>query len=135
VTFVPYHLGRRRAVSAHKPSARRAPAPASDVMPAGTVLPDGVVPIASAGYRQRVTVAGRVHAIRVQPRAGVATLQSTITDGTGELQIVFLGRRHVAGVEQGALLCATGIVSERGGHREMLNPEYRLLSPLPGPHG
>ncbi|HEY2429303.1 MAG TPA: APC family permease, partial [Acidimicrobiales bacterium] len=33
VTFVPYHLGRRRAVSAHKPSARRAPAPASDVMP------------------------------------------------------------------------------------------------------
>jgi hypothetical protein len=132
VTFVPYHLGRRRLVTP-KSAARRAPAPGPVPIPANVTLPAGVVPIAMAGHRQRVTVAGRIHSMRVQPRAGVATLQCTITDGTGEIQVVFLGRRQVAGIEQGALLSATGVVGERGGHREMLNPEYRLLSAAEDP--
>jgi hypothetical protein len=134
VTFVPYHLGRRRVVVPTKAAARRAPTKASGLLPAGIVLPPESVPIAEAGYRQRVTIAGRIRSVRVQPRAGVATLQCTIADGTGEMQVVFLGRRQLAGIEQGALLCVTGMVGQRGGHREILNPEYRLLSPS-GPHG
>jgi hypothetical protein len=69
--------------------------------------------------------------MRVQPRGGVATLQCTVSDGTGELLIVFLGRRQIPGVEQGMLLAASGVIGVRGNHREMLNPDYRLLAAEP----
>jgi hypothetical protein len=67
--------------------------------------------------------------VRVQPRAGVATLQCTMGDGTGDIPIVFLGRRQVAGIEQGTLLCVSGMVGERAGHLEIMNPSYQLLAP------
>jgi len=79
--------------------------------------------------RQRVTVAGPVYAVRVQPRAGVASLECRIKDPSGEIVLVFLGRRHVAGIEPGALISATGMVASRAGRLEMLNPEYSLLQP------
>jgi RecG-like helicase len=90
-------------------------------------VPDDVVPIGSLHHRDRVTVAGRVRQVRVQPRAGVATVQVTLTDGTGDIQVVFLGRRHVAGIVPGTCLSAHGVVGEHGGHQEMLNPDYTLL--------
>jgi hypothetical protein len=69
----------------------------------------------------------------VQPRAGVATLESTVADGTGEIQVVFLGRRQVSGWEPGACVAVTGAVGERGGRREILNPDYELLGGSPTP--
>jgi RecG-like helicase len=74
-------------------------------------------------------VAGRVRQVRIQPRAGVATLQITLADKTGEILLVFLGRRHIAGIEPGTLLTARGVVGRHGGHLEILNPDYGLLVP------
>jgi RecG-like helicase len=88
------------------------------------------VPIATVSVRDRVTLAGRVTALRVQPRAGIATLQCTVADRSGEILVIFLGRRHVGGWEPGALVSVSGIVGERGGRKEILNPDYRLLAPL-----
>ncbi len=51
----------------------------------------------------------------------------TLADGTGDMAIVFLGRRHVAGIEPGTYMSARGIVGEHAGKLEMLNPEYELL--------
>jgi amino acid transporter len=130
VTFVPYHLGHADPWSALRSSERdrhRRAHKAVPVLPPAVVVPQGTVPIASARPRERVTLAGRVRAMRVQPRAGVATLECTLGDGTGEIKIVFLGRRHVAGWEPGATVAVTGAVGERGGHREILNPAYELL--------
>src|SRR5207302_926881 len=98
VTFVPYHLGRRSAVEAPKPSHHRDAAPTQPPVPAGVELPAHRVPIGDVHHRDRVTVAGRVKGLRVQPRAGVAALQCTLADETGEITVVFLGRRQVAGV-------------------------------------
>jgi hypothetical protein len=128
VTFVPYHLAGRHRVTS-EPVPRRGPAKAELVTwPQGMNLPEGAVPIGSVVDRSRVTVAGRVKAVRVQPRAGVATLQCTVGDGTGELTVVFLGRRHIAGWEPGAFVAVTGTIAARSGRVEMLNPEYRLLA-------
>ena len=66
--------------------------------------------------------------LRVQPRAGVAALQCTLADETGEITVVFLGRRQVAGIEPGAFVSVTGMAGERGGRLEILNPDYELLS-------
>ena len=98
-------------------------------LPAAIRLPTGAIPIAEVRHRDHVTVAGRVRSIRVQPRAGVATLMCTLADGTGELAVVFLGRRQVAGIEPGAYLSATGVVGLRSARREILNPQYELLAP------
>jgi hypothetical protein len=84
-------------------------------------------PIADAPSRAHVVVGGRVKSVRVQPLAGVATLRATIVDDSGQLTIVFLGRRHVAGIEPGRQLLCEGVIGDQQGRRQMLNPVYRLL--------
>jgi len=137
VTFVPYHLGRRHGPSPDEP----APAPAYrrsargqlPTLPEGVSIPTGTVPISTVRHRDRVSIAGRVRAVRVQPRSGVATLQCTVADGSGEIQVVFLGRRHVGGWEPGAFVAVSGVVGERAGGLEILNPDYQLLAGLDHP--
>jgi RecG-like helicase len=91
-------------------------------------VPEGVIPIANVVYRRRARIAGRVRAVRVQPWAGVATLECTVVDQTGGLTIVFLGRKQVAGISPGARIVAEGMVGEHGGHLAILNPGYRILA-------
>jgi amino acid transporter len=151
VTFVPYHLGeptQRRQIEtmiaaassgngARRSARRTAKASRSgdgQVVRAEEV-PEGAVPIASVSYRQRTRVAGRVRTLRVQPWAGVATLECTLVDHTGGIALVFLGRKHVAGLAPGVRLVAEGMVGDHGGRLAMLNPEYRVLPEpdLPAP--
>jgi len=88
----------------------------------------GVVPIGSTRWRQRVRVAGRVKAIRVQPWADkVASLELTLADGSGGITIVFLGRRRIGGIDLGTHLVAEGVTSTHHGLLTILNPEYQLL--------
>jgi amino acid transporter len=143
VTIVPFHLGqgRRRPAAPTKPrrNGRRlplrrpptaAPGPAADPQ----LAVEGAVPIDSIHERDRVRVAGRVHALRVQPWAGQPTLECTITDGTGRLTVVFLGRRSIAGIEPGARIVVDGMVGTRAGQHVILNPDYQLLvAPEPTP--
>ena len=75
----------------------RAERRASDDLPSRTA--SGTVPIASVRPRQRTRVSGRVRSVRVEPRAGVPSLEGTIADSSGQLTLVFQGRRHVPGIE------------------------------------
>jgi len=152
VTFVPYHLGETphpavdlgtlagpgKARNTRKGKAGAAAAEAHVIAP--QEVPEGVVPIASVAYRQRARVAGRVKAMRVQPWAGVATLECTLVDESGGIVVVFLGRKHVAGIAPGVRLVAEGMVGDHGGRLAMLNPDYRILpephaAPTPAPPG
>jgi hypothetical protein len=159
VTFVPYHLGEsahRRELEAllaaaadgkldgrrHAKRDARAAKTSSKADDGAIVRPDevpeGVVPIAEVAYRQRARVAGRIRSLRVQPWAGVATLECTLVDETGGIVLVFLGRKHVAGLAPGVRLVAEGMVGDHGGRLAMLNPDYRILpdtEPAPRPAG
>jgi RecG-like helicase len=90
---------------------------------------DGVTPIASVTWRQRAKVRGRVKAVRVQPLAGVPTLECTVYDDTGGLAVVFLGRREIPGIRPGTTLTAEGMVADHQGRLAILNPAYQLLTP------
>jgi amino acid transporter len=148
VTFVPYHLGESahqrelaqmiEAASAGKGESRRTvkreakAAKSAFRSGEGPVIrpdevPEGVVRIAEVGYRQRARVAGRVRSLRVQPWAGVATLECVLVDESGGIILVFLGRKHVAGLAPGVRMVAEGMVGDHGGRLAMLNPEYRIL--------
>lgn len=52
-----------------------------------------------------------------------------LTDPTGALDLVFLGRRHLGGFERGRRVEATGTPYWRAGRLVMLNPVYTLLPP------
>ena len=66
--------------------------------------------------------------MRVQPWSGVATLECTIVDNTGAIDVVFLGRKQVAGIAPGARLVVEGMVGDHRGRLAILNPEYRILA-------
>ena len=86
------------------------------------------IPIASAEWRHRARVAGRVRSVRVQPWAGVPTLECTLVDDTGGISVVFLGRRHVPGIRPGTRMVVEGMVGDHAGRLAILNPDYRLLA-------
>jgi len=143
VTFVPYHLGessRQRRLEAMMAQAtgtgdKKAAKRAAKSAPVGVLepivrpeeVPEGVTPIADVTYRQRARVAGRVRSQRVQPWAGVATLECALVDNTGGIAMVFLGRKHVAGLAPGVRVVAEGMVGDHGGRLAILNPDYRIL--------
>jgi RecG-like helicase len=87
-----------------------------------------LTPIRDVVHRRRVRVAGSVRSMRIQPWAGVATLECTIVDDTAGLTVVFLGRRKVAGIECGAHMVVEGMVGEHHGRLAILDPDYDLIA-------
>jgi amino acid transporter len=89
--------------------------------------PLGSVPIVQARYRHPVHIAGKVRALRVQPLGGVPTLECSLVDDTGEMTVVFLGRREIGGVRVGTTMAVEGTVGVHRGKPAILNPTYQLL--------
>jgi amino acid transporter len=107
-----------------KPPRRPAPDP---VRPFTAVA--GTTPIANLSYRERMRFAGRVRSVRVQPTSGVPTLVCTLVDDTGAVNLVFLGRRSIPGIEPGTRISAEGMVGRHNGRLAVINPVYQLLTP------
>jgi hypothetical protein len=77
--------------------------------------------------RTRVAVAGEVTRLRIRPWAeDVATLECVVSDGSGRITLVFLGRPWVAGIGLGTRLEAVGMVIPVRGELAMLNPDYTI---------
>jgi len=108
-------------------SARRGRAPA-----ARPARPPGVVPVGELRWRQRAKVQGRVRSLRVQAGAGVPSVECVLADETGQLMLVFQGRRRVPGIEPGAHLLVEGMVGERGRRTVMINPMFTILRTAEG---
>ena len=87
----------------------------------------GATRLCDLTYRERTVVAGRVRSVRVQPWSGAVALECTIVDDTGALNLVFLGRRAVPGIEPGAQLRAEGMIGRHKGCLAVINPIYELL--------
>ncbi|MFE9423320.1 OB-fold nucleic acid binding domain-containing protein [Kitasatospora sp. NPDC006697] len=86
----------------------------------------GCTPIAQAGDREVVTVSGTLRTVTLRPRAGVPALEAELFDGSDALDVVWLGRRSIAGIEPGRRLTASGRISSARGRRVLFNPRYEL---------
>lgn len=82
--------------------------------------------IAEVQPREHVTVAGRVISIEVQPRDAQPRLSARISDGTGVIDAVFIGRRSIPGVTAGAHLSLSGRVNAADGTHRLYNPRFEL---------
>jgi hypothetical protein len=94
----------------------------------GDTADDGVTPIGELRWRAPARIRGRVRSLRVQPWAGVATLEAVVVDESGGVVLVFLGRRRVAGLELGSTVVASGMVGQSRGYLAILNPTLELVA-------
>ena len=84
----------------------------------------GVTEIAEMPTRVPVRVGGEVQRLRVVPRAGSASTEAVLSDGTGEVVVVFTGRRAIGGLHPGRGVLVEGVAhNERGRPGD---PEPRL---------
>ncbi|MHA7133163.1 OB-fold nucleic acid binding domain-containing protein [Oerskovia turbata] len=86
----------------------------------------GCSAVADLANRRRATVSGVMRSVILRPREGVPTVEAELYDGTGSLDLVWLGRRRIAGVEPGRRVRVEGLVCEIEGRRTMFNPRYEL---------
>jgi hypothetical protein len=64
--------------------------------------------------------------VTLRPRGGAPALEAELYDGSDVIDLVWLGRRRIAGIEPGRLVRAEGLVSVQDGRKVMFNPRYEL---------
>lgn len=78
--------------------------------------------------RQRVKVAGEIKRMRIKPRSGIPAVEIVIGDGTGEVTVIFSGRRNIPGINHGRCIMIDGVPHQDGAQTVVLNPAYTLLA-------
>ena len=86
----------------------------------------GTVRIADAEPRSRVRLAGVVRRITVKPLEGHESLEALLYDGTGEVTVVWMGRRSIPGLNLGTRLVVDGLLAEQRGERRIVNPVFEF---------
>lgn len=76
---------------------------------------------------ERVEVLGKLRTVSLQPCDSLCALIAELYDGTDAIDLVWLGRRSIPGIEAGRTLRATGRIAMREGHKTIYNPTYHLL--------
>lgn len=79
--------------------------------------------------REQHSLSGVLRSVRYSARDARPELVAELYDGSGSVDLVWLGRREVAGIEPGRRLLVTGRLSEGPQHLVMYNPSYTLLAP------
>lgn len=86
----------------------------------------GAVRIAEARTRDRAKLAGVVRRITVRPLEGHESLEALLYDGTGEVTVVWMGRRTIPGLGLGTRLVVDGMLAEQRGERRLVNPSFEF---------
>jgi hypothetical protein len=86
----------------------------------------GAVPVLRCARGQVVSVSGRLRTVVYTPRTNQPALEADLYDGSDVVTLVWLGRRHIAGIEPGRHLTARGRVAVRDDRKVIYNPYYEL---------
>jgi hypothetical protein len=86
----------------------------------------GCTPLQDVCTRRRFAASGVLRSVVLHPRQDVPTVEAELFDGTDTLDLVWLGRREIAGIVPGRRLRVDGMVTDRDGRRTMYNPRYEL---------
>ena len=85
----------------------------------------------SQAERPRVRVTGTVQVIRHDRIGGMPALEAELHEGrrTGRVDLIWLGRVSIPGIEPGSTVVAEGRLGVRRGRATMFNPRYELRFP------
>lgn len=87
------------------------------------------VPVRELCCGNTAEVVGRLRAVVYTPSETVPTLTAVLSDGSDVMELIWLGRRRIVGIEPGRRVLARGRVGDHNGRPAMYNPWYELLSP------
>lgn len=79
-------------------------------------------------WGDEVTVLGELRSVELC-RRDAATLEAELSNGTGDVTLVWLGRRRIPGIEPGSILKVSGRLGAREGRKVLYNPYYELQTP------
>lgn len=142
-TIIAYPLGKRKRITLPEVTTRQTTTEieiqsddhADDVLPPAFSSVNGAVPIQNTVWRRHARVVGRIKSVRIQPAGGISSLECVLVDSTGQMLLIFQGRRTLPGVEPGAIIVAEGIVGDRYKRKAMINPSYTILQGADGNEG
>jgi hypothetical protein len=86
----------------------------------------GATPIADLADRSHASVWGAVRSVTLRPRVNVPALVVELYDGSKTLNLIWLGRRRIAGIVPGTYLTAHGRVTFKHGIPTIFNPAYEI---------
>jgi hypothetical protein len=89
----------------------------------------GCTPVCNVERGQLVSVTGRLRTVVYTPRTNLPTLEAELYDGSDLVTLVWLGRRHIAGIEPGRTMTARGRIAIREDKKVIYNPYYELGAP------
>ena len=88
----------------------------------------GTTRIAAAPPRERVKLAGVVKRITVHPEHGLEALEARIVDGTGEMSVMWMGRRSIHGLTLGTRVVVEGVIGDSRLGLRMVNPSFEFAT-------
>lgn len=88
----------------------------------------GTIRIRDAVNRSRVRLAGVVRRITVVPLEGHESLEALLYDGTGQVTVVWMGRRTIPGLSLGTRLVVEGMMAEQRAERRLVNPSFEFAA-------
>jgi len=92
-------------------------------------LEAGATPVSEVVDRAEVTVFGELTSITLSPSHDAHWLRGDLSDGSGTLGLMWMGRRTVPGIRAGVKLAVTGrVTKDSEGKPVMYNPAYELAA-------
>jgi RecG-like helicase len=77
--------------------------------------------------RQPCVVKGTIRSVTLPARQSVPSLVAELFDGVSAVNLVWVGRRRVGGIEPGTFLVARGRVATVRGTPTIFNPSYEIV--------
>jgi hypothetical protein len=87
--------------------------------------------MAEIGSRTRVRVTGVISSLVIRPSSAPRSVEVELTDGTGTVTLIWLGRDRIAGIVPGTRLVAEGLAVPTGSHLVLYDPSYEIIG-MPG---
>jgi RecG-like helicase len=86
----------------------------------------GTTAIADAKPREHAKMAGVVRRITIRPVEGYESLEALLSDGTGDIHVVWMGRRSIQGLTLGTRLVVDGVLGGGRSGPKMVNPRFEF---------
>lgn len=78
--------------------------------------------------RSRLVTTGKILEVETLGAQDCFTYRCLFSDESGRLDLLFVGRKRVPGLEVGALCTIEGVVGRHHGKPSIINPFYKLLA-------
>lgn len=90
-------------------------------------LRHGTTAIGEVPDRHPAEVSGVIRSVVLRPADRVQAVEAELFDGSGSVDLVWLGRHRIAGIEPGRRVRVSGFVTTDRGRSVIFNPRYDLL--------